>query len=335
VSLLSSVEPLVTLVVVGVAATITQRKCGWKGVRVVWLASTTIWTGYWIAWFCLNSSLPARETLLGSLRLLALFFPTFAALFGLVVWIVSALVSPPKRGAVSEANYFPFNAPAGKREDTPGMTGILPRYQELLATFATALDEALASTPVNPYQSIPRAFLVSFRTWSPSFLRQAHAASKELAQAPNALARDLAGAAAVLAELDTLTPAQFAAIEECHRVNMKRLRERSIFRWSLQGKIAALIATLVSLAGVVEQVGGVKASHVLPLLKGVSLMGTDLQSSIIRTALGLLVAVLMFFVINFLTFLPILARVRAFEDILTIAKAYRKGLGEGVNPAVE
>jgi hypothetical protein len=35
-----------------------------------------------------------------------------------------------------------------------------------------------------------------------------------------------------------------------------------------------------------------------------------------------LVMVLMFFIINIWTFLPALRRVQAFEDILTIAKAY-------------
>jgi hypothetical protein len=38
-------------------------------------------------------------------------------------------------------------------------------------------------------------------------------------------------------------------------------------------------------------------------------------------------------VVNFLIFLPILNRVQAFEDILTIAKTYRKGPSEATKPS--
>jgi hypothetical protein len=252
--------------------------------------------------------------------------------------IVSRFVSPPPQASSLEINYFAFNVPKGNLEDTDGLTGILRRYRELLATFATALDEALVSTSFNPYQLIPRAFLRSFRTWLPSFQRQARVSSKQFDRIPNALARDLAGAEAVLAELETLTPAQLSAIEECHRVNMKRLRERSIFRWSWQGKIAALIRTLENSRQAGSGGGGngrSKSQQIVAPPRGGNLMGADLQSGIIRTVLFLLVLVLMFFAINVVTFLPIFARVRAFEDILTIAKAYRKGPGGTSKPSVE
>jgi len=140
--------------------------------------------------------------------------------------------------------------------------------------------------------------------------------------------RDLIGAKAVLAELKTLTIAQLSAIDECHRINMRRQRQRSIFGWKWQSGVAVLVSALVSLVGAAEKVGGVKSSDLLPLIKGVNLTGVDLQSSIIRGVIFFLVTVLIFFVMNFIIALPIQRRVRAFDDILTIAKAYRKGPSE-------
>jgi hypothetical protein len=60
---------------------------------------------------------------------------------------------------------------------------------------------------------------------------------------------DLIGAEAVLAELEMLTPAQFSAVQECHRVNVRRLRQRFIIdlsRWvTLFTVIAGVSAALV------------------------------------------------------------------------------------------
>jgi hypothetical protein len=212
------------------------------------------------------------------------------------------------------------------------LAGILWRYQELLATFAAALDSAIASTPINPYQSIPRAFLKGFQIYLPSFVRQAKVSSRQFDRVPNALARDLAGAQDVLAELETLTPAQLSAIEECHRVNVRRLWQRSVLRWSLPGKIIVLVTAIGAVAekigAVAEKIGGVKPSDLLPLIRGVNLTGDDLQSTIVQTIILFAVLVVIVVGINLITFLPILHRVKAFEDILNIAKAYRNGLGE-------
>ena len=47
---------------------------------------------------------------------------------------------------------------------------------------------------------------------------------------PNILARARIGAEVLRAELETLTIAQLSAIEECHRINVRRLRHCSIVR---------------------------------------------------------------------------------------------------------
>jgi hypothetical protein len=330
-----SIEVIGASVMTVVAAIIVQRKFGSKRVLYVWLASAVIFTGYILTKGYILSPLSTRETLFMAMHLFIPLFLIFIMLFGMLVWTVIQIVPPPKHLSSTKINYFPYTLPIGKLEDTYGLAGILRRYHELLATFLTDLDTALASTLFNPYQSMYRDFLRSLQMYFPSYLRQARADSRQFKQVPNALMKDLAGADVVLAELETLTAAQLSAIEECHRVNVRRLRQRSIFRWSWPGGIAILGSALVSLGAAAEKVGGVKPSDFWPLIKGINLMGTDPQSFIILMAMSCLGIVALFFITNFIFFLPILRRVHAFEDILTIAKAYRKGLGETTKPSAE
>jgi hypothetical protein len=219
--------------------------------------------------------------------------------------------------------------PTGKLKDTYGLAGILARYHELLETFTTSQDKALGPTPFNPYLSLPRAFLRDFRTYRPSFLRQARISSRQFDQVPNALQRNLAGADLVLAELEGLTTAQFAAIEECHRANAKGLRRRSILG---RGKMAVLISVAVTAIGyvvsAVEKVAGIKPGDLWPHIKNIDLTAAALPSNITFWGVFFLVMIAMGVIINLITFAPKIRRAEAFEDVLTIAKAYRKGESE-------
>jgi hypothetical protein len=245
---------------------------------------------------------------------------------GMVVLGVAGLGPRPPQDSSTEINYFPFNMPTGKLEDTDGLAGILTQYHELLRTFGTSLDTALGPTPFNPYLPLPQAFLRDFQAYRPSFLRQARISSRQFDQVPNALTRDLAGASTVLAELDKLTAAQLTAIEECHRVNIRRLRQRSFLRWELWSKIIAVGATLVAAVGygvtALDKVAGIKPGDLWAYIGTIDLTGV--ASSLTLWGVFLLVMVVVFVITNLITFLPILRRVRAFEDVLTIAKAYRK-----------
>jgi hypothetical protein len=153
---------------------------------------------------------------------------------------------------------------------------------------------------------------------------------RQMGQVPNILALDLTGAEDVLAELETLTPAQLSAIEACHHTNVRRLRQRSILGWRWQSKLAGLIGVIGSLVLAAEHVGILKFKDIdlWPLISGITVMGLDMPSIIGRSVITFFVIVLMLFIVNGIRFLPILQRLQAFEDILTITKAYRKGQAE-------
>jgi 4-amino-4-deoxy-L-arabinose transferase-like glycosyltransferase len=259
---------LVALVLVAIVTIIVQRKWGSRRLLWVWIASAVITTSAILFWFSYNYGSPisgTRQQILSKVVLSIGAFISFAILFGVEVGLVSIFGPRPPQSASAEVNYFPFDMPLGGLENTDGLTGILRRYQELLSIFATTLDTALGSTPFNPYQSMPRSVLGSFRRYSPTFLRQARVSSAQFDQVPNALMRDLAGADAVLTELEKLTPAQLSASEECHRVNMKRLRQRSVLRWDGWGSIATISAIFITMikygADAAEQLAGVKPSY--------------------------------------------------------------------------
>lgn len=332
----SSIGVLIALVIVVIAATLIQRKWGSKALLWVWIASAVLITGATLSWIFYKHGLPSaqelRQHLVTFAFLVTYLFVGVAVASGGVIWWVAVLGPRPPQDASAEANYFPFELPTETLEDTYGLVGILGQYHKLLATFGTSLDAALASTPLNPYLSLPRAFLRGFRMYHPSAVRQARVSRSQFGRVPNALARDLAGAATVLAELETLTAAQLSAIEECHQVNVRRLGRRTILGWPW-GKIAVGCAAcgtvITSGVAAAEQVAGVKPSDLWPLIKGAILTGATLQSNLIIVLYGL-VMVLMFFIINIWTFRPALRRMQAFEDILTIAKAYRKGESEQI-----
>jgi hypothetical protein len=275
---------LIALVIVAIVATIVQRKWGSKGLLWVWIASAVIMTGVILFWSFYKHGFPlpsTRQELFTVAIVSAFLFMMVTLVSGMVVWIVAVVGPRSQQMSSAEGNYFPFNLPMGKLEDTYGLAGILRRYQELLATFATALDTALATASHNPYQPLLRDFCRSFRTYLPSYLRQARADSRQFNRASNALMRDLAIADVVLAELDALAAAQLSAIEECHRVNVRRLRQRSIFRWSWPTGMAVLVSALASLEAAAEEMGGVKPSDLWPLLKGINLTGVNFQPGII------------------------------------------------------
>jgi hypothetical protein len=325
---------LINLTMVGIATAFAQRKWGSKRLFWVWLISAVIITGNTSLWVLYQNGFPdIRQAFLAVAVSVALLFIMAALASGLLIVCVATLVPPPEYTSTG-VNYFPYNLPMGPLEDTYGLAGILRKYQELLSTFATALDSALSPAHHNPYQPILRDFLGSFRTYLPGYLRQARVSSRQFDRAPNALMRDLAGADVVLAELEKLTTAQLSAIEQCHLVNTRRVSRRRftigpISEWSEKGKLLATAATAV-----LGSLGVGKVSDLWPLIRGITFTEGILQSSII-IIFSIVVFPLMGLLISSMTFTPILRRLQAFEDILTIAKAYRKGINETLKPSPE
>jgi hypothetical protein len=105
-------------------------------------------------------------------------------------------------------------------------------------------------------------------------------------------------------------------------------------RWNWPSVVAVFVAVIGALATAAERVAGVKPSDLWPLMSGITLTGINLQSNLF-IVLYTLVIVIMGITINIMTFRPALRRVQAFEDILTIAKAYRKGESETIKPSGE
>jgi hypothetical protein len=329
-----SISVPVTLVMVAIVAAFAQRTWGLKGLLWVWLGSTVSIVGVHVFWMVSNYGLPPLpQALLVVAIVVALEVIMVTLASGAVILCVASFVSPPKHASSPEVNYFPFNLPMGKLEDTDGLAGILRKYHELLSTFATALDSALGLTPFNPYLRQPRAFFRGFRSHLPSYIRQARVSSRQFDLVPNALMRDLASADAVLVELEALTPAQLSAIEECHRVNTRRVRRRSltigpIIEWSEKSKLLAVVVVAV-----LGSLGVGKVDDLWPLMRGITFTWAIPQSNIIIYGVVMFLMFLIFLLMNLMTFRPVLRRLQAFEDILTIAKAYRKGLSETTKPS--
>lgn len=122
-------------------------------------------------------------------------------------------------------------------------------------------------------------------------------------------------------------------------MNIRRLRQRSIFRWEWWAKLTAVGATFVTVVGygvdVLDTVAGVKPGDLWPHIKNIDLTAVTFRSNFTLWGVTFLVMVAIFFIINRITFAPALRRVTAFEDILTIAKAYRKGDSDTNKPSVE
>jgi hypothetical protein len=334
-----AVGPVISLVIVAITATMAQRKWGSKVLIWVWIGSAVTITGVIMFWAFYKYGPPnILQELFQHLSIVAFMtaylFSGVAFASGAVIWIVAASGPLPLKAALEEENYFPFNLPTEKLEDTHGLAGILRRYNELLTRFLTDLDAALTSAPFNPYLSPPRIFVKGFRMYIPSHMRRVAISSNRFKQVPNALASDLAGAATVLAELEMLTTAQLSAVEECHRVNARRVRERTILGWSWKKVAAALTLCSSAVAlgwNMVEKIWEVKPSNLRGLVNSETfinwdiLTGTDLLSATIRGVIFCGAMFAFFIAVQFVTFSPILRRLQAFEDILTIANAYYKG----------
>lgn len=284
------ISAFVPLIIVFIVAMLAQRKWGSKVLWWVWITSAVVITGVIMAWAFYKHG-PYSAQVLYQHLFVVVFLVTYlfsGILFasGGVIWWVAVLGPRPPQDSLTEINYFPFDLPAGKLEDTYGLPGILRKYHELLATFTTTLDTAFASTPFNPYEPMFRRLRRIFHPFFPSFLRQIRVSNRQFHRIPNVLMMDLAGADVVLAEFETLSAAQLSAIEECHRVNVRRLRKRTIMEWPW-GKIAIVAAacgTMISYGvNAVEKVAGVKPSDLWAFISRVTFTWADLQSPTITT----------------------------------------------------
>jgi hypothetical protein len=331
ISVLALIIILAAAAIVGLVAFIVQRKLSSKWLRVACLTVTCLAPPVMYTSFLLTRVDYTVHALISYpvLRFAAANLRLWSAFCGVFVWHTVATFGP--RPVTSGAN----GTPSGLLEDGRGLTGILRRYDALLKTYNTALD---AADP-NPFPLVGQAVLVWFRGFSPSSVRLAREQRRQIGPLPNIniLVRDLTGAECVLAELEALTPAQLSAIEACHHVNVRRLHRRSIFGWGWRSKLAMLIAVAAGLVSAAEYVGVLKWKDIdlWSFISGITLMGTDTPSIIARSVIIGFLVMLVWCLRNGVYFLPRLQRLWAFEDILTIAKAYRKGDSETTKPSAK
>jgi hypothetical protein len=310
-----------TAAVLGLIAFLVQRTWGSRWLWLVWLMPALLFTAFLLTRVDYTTQTLFSRPVLG----FALAYFTFMSLFaGEVVWCIALWFGSDVPSTAAETA-------AGPMVDRRGLTGITRCYERLLTIYESALQKA----PINPYPSIPRAVCLTLRGFLPSTVRQARRRVRHMGDVPNILPLDLTGAEDVLAEVDALTPVELAAIETCHRLNVRRLRQRSVMGWGWSSKLARLVAATAVLVSAAEYVGLLKLKNIdaWSLLSGITLWGTDTPSVLAKSVSAGVIVMLLLFIMNGFHFLPIFQRLQAFEDILSIAKAYRTGVAGTPKPA--
>jgi hypothetical protein len=235
-----SLHPPIFIVLVAMGAIFIQRKFGWKGCLIVWLASTVLSTGFYVTRYYLISPLSIRETLINARTLALALFPLFLLISGMLVWIIALIVPPP-----TEPEYFPPMVPLGRLEDMHELPSVPWRYQELLAAYGEARKKAV----VRP----------GFRVYFPSYIRQSFVSTRQLWRVPHVIMRGFVAAEPVLAELGEMTTAQLSALEAYHRINLRHVKRRLIplrlIVWFLPTAGLAFFKVLSSLITAMEERG--------------------------------------------------------------------------------
>ena len=270
-SVLGLIIVLATAAIVSLGAFIIERKLGSKWVWVAWIAPPVMYTSFLLTQVDYTVHAPISYPVF---RFAGANLLLWSAFCGGFVWHTGFWFGP--RPEISGAN----GTPLGLLEDGRGLTGILRRYDALLKTYATALD---AADP-QPFPLLGQAVVVWFRSFLPSSLRLSRERRRRMGSIPNTLVLHLTGAEYVLAELEALTPAQLSAIEACHQMNVRRLRQRSILGWAWRSKLATLTAVAAGLISAAEYVGVLKLKDIdpWPVISGITLTGMDIPSMIAR-----------------------------------------------------
>lgn len=190
-----------------------------------------------------------------------------------------------------------------KRSSTITEIESLPMiYDELLSYYV----EVLSKSEFYPYQSYIKLILKSFNPlFQLRFWRSPHI--RYFFKVPNTLKQDLMGASDILAKVRTLRANTLEAVIMMNELNLKKLQRRSALSWF--NKLAIGISGLLGLLTAMEKI--------------TSLNIADAISSCANQLVGPLVGLFIGGAINIILSLPMIGLVRAFGDILKIAKAYR------------
>jgi hypothetical protein len=229
-------------------------------------------------------------------------------LSGMVVWLVSLIVPP--RTTPEDA---PSTGPSWRPEDTHELLGLPRCYQALLVAHREARQQAVD----RPW------YHAMFRLYVPSYVRQDLGSARQFWRAPDLFRRHFVATAPVLAALSEMPTARLSALEAYHRVNLKRVRRRSIPVRVLAGALPAV---------------SVVASRVLPSVTTPPAKWDAVRASLLAFVaqpqhwgfMSGLVGIVLGVIASSIAAWWMQHRLEAFGDILTVAVAHRRQ--EGMTP---
>jgi hypothetical protein len=179
---------------------------------------------------------------------------------------------------------------------------------ELLTNYARLLrlyTDQLQKDELNPYQPIPSLFLKAF---SPFFQMRFWKRAAPFFKVPDTLGQDLAGGAIILQELERLDDQSLRGVAECNRINYRRLLQRSVL--GFLPKLTGILGLVLAAAKTIKESVGMDIFAALP---------SAVRDTLVPAALGLLLGS----AFNLVLSLPMLALVRAFDDLIAITVAHR------------
>ncbi len=179
---------------------------------------------------------------------------------------------------------------------------MLGLYDRLLREYVVAAR----SSPFSPYQPI---LLLLLKSFNPVFQWRSFWYTIRCHRNPNILNQDLLAGDMLLSRLAALDRPALDALAECNRINLDRMVRKSVFGWFT--KLATGVVAVVGGAKAVQEVFG--QSIRLPPVVGVILV-----SGVVGLVIGA--------ALNLVIYQPRIGVVRAFGDVVAIARVYRTAL---------
>lgn len=181
-------------------------------------------------------------------------------------------------------------------------------YNKLLSEYV----DLLSKHPFNPYQSFLRILIKSF---NPFFIRKFWLYTKKYLKIPNTLPYDLIGAKEILTRLEPLDDRILIALYQSNNINLRHITKRCALSWI--NKIAIVLASLAGLNVTIEKLFSTDIfTEIVKLLPWLDFF-RDMVGSLIA---GLVIGG----IINIIISIPKIGLIRAFGEIISIAKVYRR-----------
>jgi hypothetical protein len=172
------------------------------------------------------------------------------------------------------------------------------------------LHRISSQSEFSPYQSPLRMLLKGFnprfqlRLWRSPFVRSSFSN-------PDALQQELPFSADLLHALETFTPGQLEALYQCNQINLRRLSKRILMN-NLNKFLIAATGAIGVLVGL-RQTFGIELAIPFPPF---------VRQLLISMAWGAAIGIVVNSVLGYFVISPKLNLLRAFNDLLSVARAY-------------